>query len=268
MEAKLLHNVNTNSLPKSILKEFQKIYLEFRNGANGASYIIEAFDKLSELQIKKRLFENENNEDERQILTNEKYLEFINEYHRGFIDGYNSVYGFLKDMPFEDKDNKIKINRIFDNINGKFDTLKCPYLIEFENGKFLLIKLHLYEYGFEVGTYIKSWDLVLNNTNLFEEIFNQATMENKKKHLPIENSVSWQGTELEFSELVKALIESKKLSPELSQKEIFKRMGVCFNIESFNENDKIKDIRKRTNTPTPFLNILQTSLDNWIKRKD
>jgi hypothetical protein len=82
------------------------------------------------------------------------------------------------------------------------------------------------------------------------------------------NSLNWQGTNLEFAELVKALFEANKLNPELKQTEIFKRLKQFFNIDEFNENDKLKDIRKRTNTTTPLINILETSLNNWITKKD
>ena len=33
------------------------------------------------------------------------------------------------------------------------------------------IKKHLYDYGFEVGTFIKAWQIILNNISLFEGIF-------------------------------------------------------------------------------------------------
>ena len=80
--------------------------------------------------------------------------------------------------------------------------------------------------------------------------------------------LKWQGTKLEFTELIMALVQSNMLNSELTQKEIFKRMKLFFNVDEFNENDKLKDIRKRTNTPTPFINTLETSLSNWIKAKD
>jgi hypothetical protein len=82
------------------------------------------------------------------------------------------------------------------------------------------------------------------------------------------NSLKWQGTNLEFTELVKALFEANKLNPELKQTEIFKRLKLFFNIDEFNENDKLKDIRNRTITKTPLLNVLETSLNNWITKKD
>lgn len=82
------------------------------------------------------------------------------------------------------------------------------------------------------------------------------------------NTLNWQGTPLQFAELTKALIETKLISPELTQNEFFKRMKLFFNIDEFDESDKLKDIRKRTNTTTPLLNILENSLNNWIKSKD
>lgn len=96
----------------------------------------------------------------------------------------------------------------------------------------------------------------------------QLTTQPKQIETAPENSLNWQGTTLEFTELVKALFESNKLNPELKQIEIFKRLKQFFNIDEFNENDKLKDIRKRTNTTTPLINVLETSLNNWIKSKD
>lgn len=81
-------------------------------------------------------------------------------------------------------------------------------------------------------------------------------------------SLKWQGTELQLTELAKALKESNLLNPELSQKAIFERFKEFLQVENFNEADKLKEIRKRTKDKTPLLNILETSLNNWIHRKD
>jgi hypothetical protein len=96
----------------------------------------------------------------------------------------------------------------------------------------------------------------------------QLTTQPKQIATALENSLNWQGTNLEFTELVKALFESNKLNPELKQVEIFKKLKQFFNIDEFKESEKLQDIRKRTNTTTPFINILETSLNNWIKKKD
>lgn len=85
---------------------------------------------------------------------------------------------------------------------------------------------------------------------------------------PTLQSLKWQGTELQLTELIKALKESNFLNPELSQKEIFIRFKSFMQVENFNEADKIKEITKRTKDKTPLLNILETSLNNYIHKKD
>lgn len=84
----------------------------------------------------------------------------------------------------------------------------------------------------------------------------------------IENKLSWKGTDLQFAELSKALKESNLVSPELSQKELFKRLKMVFNVNDFNESDKLKEVRKRTKDLTPTINILETGLINWINKND
>jgi hypothetical protein len=84
----------------------------------------------------------------------------------------------------------------------------------------------------------------------------------------LENSLNWQGSELHFTELTKALFETKLISPEITQKEFFKRMKQFFNVKDFDEKEKLKGIRARTKDLTPFINTIETSLNNWIKNKD
>lgn len=83
-----------------------------------------------------------------------------------------------------------------------------------------------------------------------------------------ENTLNWKGSELKFSELAKALFETKLISPELTQKEFFKRMKLLFSIDDFDEKEKLKIIRARSKDLTPFIGILENSLNNWIKNKD
>lgn len=101
-------------------------------------------------------------------------------------------------------------------------------------------------------------------------------LQNEKANITIMSNIppeptptlNWTGTELELSELIKALIEAKKFSTELTQTEIFQRFRYFFNVKNFDEKDKLKDIRKRTNTLSIFINKLEISLNNWIKAKD
>ena len=80
--------------------------------------------------------------------------------------------------------------------------------------------------------------------------------------------LSWNGTNLQLTELIKSLIESNLLNHELSQKEIFKRFTDFLQVDEFDENDKIRDIRKRTHTKTPLLNLLEKSINSYITNKD
>lgn len=81
-------------------------------------------------------------------------------------------------------------------------------------------------------------------------------------------TLQWQGSELQLTELIKALRESNQLNPELSQKEIFERFRWFMQVGNYNEADKLKEIRKRIKDKTPFLNILEIALNNWIHKKD
>lgn len=89
--------------------------------------------------------------------------------------------------------------------------------------------------------------------------------ENNKKTF---QSVEWKGTVLQFTELIKALKESNLISPELNQKELFKRFKEFMNVDDYSESDKLKDIRKRTKDKAPLINLLETALNNWIHSKD
>lgn len=110
-----------------------------------------------------------------------------------------------------------------------------------------------------------------NSTIKKEEFYKvklQSIQRNLKQEKNIDKKLYWQGTTLEFSELVKALIESKLVSSQLSQKEIYELMRKVFNVEKFDEGQKNKEIRQRTKTSTILINKLETSLINWIKKND
>ena len=81
-----------------------------------------------------------------------------------------------------------------------------------------------------------------------------------------DNTLHWQGSELEFAELVKALLLTKKLNPELKEVEIFKRLKLFFNIKEFDHTDKIRNVKERTKGVPLFINILETALNNWAEK--
>lgn len=82
-----------------------------------------------------------------------------------------------------------------------------------------------------------------------------------------EKTLKWRATDLQFTELAKSLYELKIISPELTQKEFFKRMRQVFSLEEFNESDKIKEITNRKNTSATFLNLLEGALNDYISRQ-
>ena len=170
MEVKHLMNVNESALPKSIRREYNKIYSKFRGGEFSLCKIIGPFEILYDFQRQGKLFENEIDEEIITLISDEKFSEFCKDYHIGFNKGYNEFDSLLTNLTFKDHNNNIRINRVFNGVYNKFSRLK-PYLIPIENESFLLIKLHLYEFGFETGTFVKCWDIILNNHNLFKEIF-------------------------------------------------------------------------------------------------
>jgi hypothetical protein len=184
MEVKYLLNVNDDILPASIKNEFNKIRLEFRGGNNNTNVIIPAFRKLHELHSKGLLFENEvdgDYDDKFVELTNEKLSLFTKEYHKGFKEGYDNN-SYLNIDFVDNSDNKIKINRVFTEVYEKFHKLEF-YLINIENTGFLCTKLHFYEFGHEVGIFIKCWDIILNNYFLFEEIFNKHYKDDEQQQI-------------------------------------------------------------------------------------
>jgi hypothetical protein len=146
---------------------------------------------------------------------------------------------FLESM--SDLNNREKINTLIDN---KYTYLKEPNL------------------SFEKGIpFNELCDLEIQKIN--ELIKYEIHQKQPNKFTPVVNTLNWQGTTLQFTELTKALFETKLISPELLQNEFFNRMKLFFNVDEFKESDKIKEIVNRTNTPTPLINILELSLNNY-----
>jgi len=79
--------------------------------------------------------------------------------------------------------------------------------------------------------------------------------------------LNWQGTQTEFMELIKALIENGTLKG--TQKEIIKHASKFFNIEIKNPDKLITDIKKRNiGSETLYIDKLRTSLYNYITKEN
>ena len=78
-----------------------------------------------------------------------------------------------------------------------------------------------------------------------------------------ENLLNWNGTQTEFIELIKALIENGNIKG--TQTEIINKLSNVFNIKINNENKLINDIKTRNNgSETLFIDRLQKSLFDYI----
>lgn len=77
------------------------------------------------------------------------------------------------------------------------------------------------------------------------------------------NTLNWNGTQTEFIELIKALIENGNIKG--TQTEIISNLSNVFNIEIKHPNKLITDIKKRNNgSETLFLDRLQKTLFDYI----
>ena len=85
----------------------------------------------------------------------------------------------------------------------------------------------------------------------------------KKQNPKNENNLNWNGSQIEFIELVKALIENGNIKG--TQTETIKSLSNIFNFKINNENKTINDIKNRNNgSETLFLDKLKKTLFDYI----
>ena len=105
--------------------------------------------------------------------------------------------------------------------------------------------------------YIKRDRSILSFTKIIE------FLDIKKQNPKNENNLNWNGTQIEFIELVKALIENGNIKG--TQTEIIKSLSNIFNFKINNENKTINDIKNRNNgSETLFLDKLKKTLFDYI----
>jgi hypothetical protein len=116
--------------------------------------------------------------------------------------------------------------------------------------------LHFYE------LYLKSVIQLLNHDII--ECHNNAQIENViLQNTSQQSSLKWNGTQTEFIELVKALIENGNIKG--TQTEIIRILSNVFNLEIKNPNKLINDLKLRNNnSETLFLGRLQKTLFDYI----
>tara|TARA_E500000318_G_C3565148_1_gene215332 strand:+ start:967 stop:1569 length:603 start_codon:yes stop_codon:yes gene_type:complete len=97
---------------------------------------------------------------------------------------------------------------------------------------------------------------------------NNRDIEKYGKEKQVQN-LNWSGDQLQLSELLKALLEARMFVGH-PDKEVFQKVFELFNVEYSDsiKRDRISTIRGRLHDMTPFLNILQSKLEQFIKGKD
>lgn len=83
--------------------------------------------------------------------------------------------------------------------------------------------------------------------------------------LKLISNIQWQGEHIEFAEIIKALIESKKISGT-TEKSIFEDLCLVFGVKDFNKNNRIGGLKKRIHDTTPLIHQLEIHLNSWINR--
>jgi hypothetical protein len=147
------------------------------------------------------------------------------------------------------------------------DNFKHVFIDDYEDfiSKFIEVK------GDEYHGLIKNIiDFILMNVLI--ELANNIDKNKETKYLNSENNsflssenneLKWHGTQTEFIELVKALIENGNIRG--TQKVIINKLTSVFNIEINNPNKLINDLKKRNNdSETLFLDKLKKSLFDYI----
>jgi hypothetical protein len=79
-----------------------------------------------------------------------------------------------------------------------------------------------------------------------------------------ENNIQWLGTPLELAELVKALIEAKKING-VSEKQVFLFFQQALGLP-FDKREKLQSLRKRSTDLTPLLEQMEFHLKQWINK--
>lgn len=198
------------------------------------------------------------------------YNERLKEFQQTFFDAteIDFIESELNEGVFYPKIQRKKsdfaIDEVF-NINSHY-TKQIQYSLK---KRFEYLQQRAEENKFSLSYYYSTDfpDVASYNLEPIQELLNVKT-ESINDMLDILEPLNWNGTELQLTELTKALIQSNLINKELTQKDIFKRLKMFFQIDDFNENDKLKDIRKRTKDKTRLINILETSLTTWITNKD
>lgn len=164
-----LNDINLDLLPQVIRDEFEKIKFKFDINYLGVYLRQNLFAKV---YVHYEFVWNEELLNER-VKFNENVKNSIDEYDDGFHDAFYDV-DFLQYIENEND----KIIEVFSFVYNKYKFIDNPSILRFKSNYnrysgLNFLQNQIYDYGFEVGYYIKCWQIILNNFDLFENIFNK-----------------------------------------------------------------------------------------------
>lgn len=169
-------DINMDLLPPVIKNEFEKIRFLFNTKQNGIRYLKYFFNNvyadtplvLSIKELDKRIKFNKNIEDS------------IDSYDEGYDDGTCTTYIFEGRTKEEEQ-----IFEVFQGVFNKLPSIQQSGILQFKKNiphynDLGFLSYQFEKYGRETGIFITNWTIILNNANLFEDIFNSHFTKNKK----------------------------------------------------------------------------------------
>lgn len=123
------------------------------------------------------------------------------------------------------------------------------------NKRFKFLQERAYENDYKIEYYEPVFDEDKESFQLKNQIKESST------------NIKWHGSQTELIELVKALIEAKRIRG--TQKSIINTISNFFGVQINHPNKLIQDIKNRNlDSETKFLNELKEVLSNYIKREN
>lgn len=175
---------------------------------------------------------------------------------------YKKIISFQNELDTDLKDKNTN--------NDEPNELKAPTIIDFKNEDEDEDLLNMHATAENFIKFISNRITSLCLINKFLEQRNQELERELNKTRPrvlaTENLLNWNGTQTEFIELIKALVENGNIKG--TQTEIISKLSNVFNIDIKHPNKLITDIKKRNNgSETLFLDKLQKSLLDYITQE-
>lgn len=195
---------------------------------------------------------------EKELSKTNKLFEFQEMYPEWSIDTYNLYFGsYLITVDknwFEERaeyENRLKWEAIESSSNPKEKLLKQIHDLEsqilVQNSKKNRLSLEFFKTKKEA--FFKEVDITAN--------------EKSSNHF-----IKWTGSDVELAELVKALIESKRIKGG-NQGSIFDALAASLNMsKKFDQKNHLQNLRKRKEPKAEFLRELVGYMETWMTKSD